>query len=155
MTDKNIVKEITDRDFDKEVLACELPVFACFFTRSCQYCYPTCVFADQLFEKYYGMVKFVKVDINKSPEIASRYGIVAFPAILLFQNSQLVKSALGLRQRASLRQMLGSLVGEAATPYIIGAKNSYKLVKPPISGRKTWNVYGANESPKPACPYNG
>jgi len=41
------MKEITERDFDKEVLECELPVFACFTTEWCHSCYPTCLFADQ------------------------------------------------------------------------------------------------------------
>jgi hypothetical protein len=40
--------EVTGRDFDEEVLECELPVFACSTTRWCQNCYPTCFFADQL-----------------------------------------------------------------------------------------------------------
>ena len=118
------MKEITDRDFDKEVLECELPVFACFITRWCHSCYPTCLFADQLVEKYDGRVKFVKVDIEENPEVSSRYQVVAVPTILLFQNSQPVKKALGIQERASLRQMLSGLIGEEELP-----RRNWKLVQ--------------------------
>ena len=110
------MKELTDRDFDKEVLECELPVFACFITRWCHTCYPTCLLADQLVEKYDGRMKFVKVDIEKNPEISTRYQVVVVPTILLFQDSKLVKKALGFQERASLRQMLSSLTGEKELP---------------------------------------
>jgi len=40
------MKETTDQDFYREVLECELQVFACFITQWCHNCYPTCLFAD-------------------------------------------------------------------------------------------------------------
>lgn len=107
---------ITDQNFDEEVMKCELPVFACFITRSCQSCYPTCRFADQLVVKYEGRVKFVRVDIEKNPEVAARYQVVAVPTILLFHGSKLLRKALGFKERASLRQMLSSFVGEEGLP---------------------------------------
>ncbi len=104
--------EINDPDFDKEVLECELPVFACFITRWCHTCYPTCLFANELVDKYDGKVKFVKVDIEENPEVSARYQVIAVPTILLFRGPQLVKKALGFQERASMRRMLNSLIGE-------------------------------------------
>ena len=60
------MKEIAVKDFDEEVLGCELLVFACFTAHWCHTCYPTCLFADQLVETYDGRVKFVMVDIEKA-----------------------------------------------------------------------------------------
>lgn len=118
------MREITDRDFDKEVLECELPVFACFITRWCHNCYPTCLLADQMVEKYHGRVKFVKMDMEKNPEVSARYHVVAVPTILLFRGSKLVKKAQGFQEGASLRQMLSSLIGEEEFP-----RRSWKLVQ--------------------------
>jgi len=108
--------DITDRDFDKEVLECELLVFACFTTGWCQSCYPTCLFADQLFKEFHGSVKFVRLDKEKSPEIAERYHIIAVPTILLFQNAQPVKRLLGFQDRRSLRSLLNSVTAEDEVP---------------------------------------
>ena len=109
------MKEITDRDFDREVMKCELPVFACFVTRWCHSCYPTCLFADELAEKYNGRVKFVRIDIEKNPEAPARYHVVAVPTILLFRDSQLVKKLLGFQDLKSLEHLLDSVIAQDQT----------------------------------------
>ena len=110
------MKEITDRDFDKEVLECELPVFACFTTEWCHSCYPTCLFAGQLVKEYDGSVKFVRLDTEKNPEIAERYHVIAVPTIILFQESQEVKRLLGFQDKWSLRPLLNSVTSEDEAP---------------------------------------
>ena len=74
------MKEITDRDFKREVLECQIPVFTCFTTRWCHSCYPTCLFGDELANEYEGRVKFVKVDVEKIPHV-SEPGIALSPCL--------------------------------------------------------------------------
>jgi len=102
--------DVTARDFDREVLECDVPVFSCFTTRWCHTCFPTCLFADELLKEYEGRVKFVRVDMEKSSEIAERYHIIAVPTILLFQDSQPVKRLLGFQNRRSLSHVLDMMV---------------------------------------------
>ncbi len=104
--------EITERDFDREVLECELPVFACFTTRWCHSCYPTCLFADELVKEHDGSVKFVRLDTEKSPEITERYHIIAVPTILLFKGSQPVEKLLGFQNHKSLKRLLGDAMAK-------------------------------------------
>jgi thioredoxin 1 len=104
--------EVTERDFDKEVLECELPVFACFTARWCHTCYPTCLFADELVKEYEGSVKFVRVDIEGSPETSARYRITVVPTILLFKDSQPVEKLLGFQNHKSLKQLLGDAIAK-------------------------------------------
>jgi thioredoxin 1 len=106
------VREITNRDFEKEVLKCKLPVFACFVTRWSHSCYPTCLFADELAGEYHGRVKFVKVDIEESPQIAERYHVIPVPTILLFQDAQPLKRFLGFQDRIALRSLLDAAIAE-------------------------------------------
>ena len=108
--------DITDRDFEKEVLECELPVFACFTTKWCHSCYPMCLFANELVKEYDGSVKFVRLDIEKSPEIPERYHIITVPTILLFQDSQPVKKLLGFQERGSLKRLLGDAIAKEPGP---------------------------------------
>ena len=109
------MKEITDQDFDREVLKCKLPVFTCFTTEWCHSCYPTCLLAEDLVERYSGRVKFVRVDIDKSPEVSARYRVVVLPTIVVFYNSQPVKKLVGFQDRKSLKRLLDSVTegGEA------------------------------------------
>ena len=107
--------EVTERDFDKEVLECELPVFTCFTARWCHTCYPTCLFADELVKEYEGSVKFVRVDIEQSSQIAEQYHIIPIPTILLFQDSQPVKKLVGFQEFSSLKALLNSAIAENDT----------------------------------------
>jgi thioredoxin 1 len=104
--------EITDRDFDKEVLECEIPVFACFTARWCRTCFPTCLVAAELTEEYNDRVKFVRVDIEESAETAERYHITAVPTILIFQDSQAAKRLLSFQDHSYLKSILDSLAAE-------------------------------------------
>ena len=104
--------EITGRNFDKELLECELPVFACFTARWCHTCYPTCLVAAELTEEYNGRVKFVRVDIEESPELVEKYHITAVPTILIFKDSQMAKKLLSFQDSTSLKSALNSVIAE-------------------------------------------
>lgn len=102
--------EITSQDFDVEVLECELPVFACFTTRWCHNCYPTCLFADKLAEEYDRSIKFVRLDTETSPEITEKFHVVAVPTILIFKNAGEVNRLIGFQEPSFLKLLLDSLV---------------------------------------------
>jgi len=104
--------DVAERDFDKEVLECALPVFACFTARWCHTCYPTCLSANELVKEYEGSVKFVRVDIEGSPEASARYRITVVPTILLFKDSQPVEKLLGFQDRNSLKRLLGDVIAK-------------------------------------------
>ena len=46
------MKEVTDKNFESEVLNCKYPVLVCFTADWCQPCYPTCLLATGLEGKY-------------------------------------------------------------------------------------------------------
>ena len=58
-------------------------------------------------------MKFVKVDIEESSEIAEQYHIIPIPTILLFQDSQPVKKLLGFQDRRSLKTLLNSVTNDS------------------------------------------
>jgi thioredoxin 1 len=131
------MKEITSKDFETEVLKCELPVFSCFTTEWCRSCYPTCLLADELAEKYAGRAKFVRLDIDKSPEVAASYRIVVLPTIIVFHDSQPVKKLVGFQDRKSLKRLLDSVTAGLKKPRTGGLSQT---------GRETmnmnWRKYG-------------
>jgi thioredoxin 1 len=109
--------EITDRNFDSEVLKSELPVLACFEVEWSLSSCATCLFADKLAQEYEGKVKFVKLDIEKSPDISTRYQVITVPTILLFKDSQPVKKLLGFQDCVSLRSTLNGVTAEGDLSY--------------------------------------
>ena len=104
-----MLTEVTEQNFDEEVLNSNLPVFACFTTSQCSSCFPTCFVAVGLVNRYDGQIKFVRIDREKAPEMADEYDITVVPSILLFQDSQLIKELLGYQEERSLRDLLDAL----------------------------------------------
>lgn len=117
-----IMIEISEGDFSKEVLECELPVFVCFTTEWCHTYFSTFLFAGELVGEYNGLVKFVRLDTEKSPEIAERYHIIAVPTLLLFQNAQEVNRLLGFQDCSSLRPLMNSVTGRNETTKLFGTR---------------------------------
>jgi thioredoxin 1 len=105
-----MLTEVTEQNFDEEVLNSHLPVFACFTASWCSSCFPTCFVADELFGEYNGKVKFIRLDTEKNAQIAERYHIIAVPTILIFQNAREVNRFLGFQDRGSLIPLLDSMV---------------------------------------------
>jgi thioredoxin 1 len=104
--------EVTEQNFNEEVLNSNLPVFACFTTSWCSSCFPTCFVAEELVNRYEGRIKFVRIDKEKVPEISDKYRITVVPSIVLFQDSQITKRLLGYQDNFSLRDTLDSVVVE-------------------------------------------
>jgi len=111
-----MLTEVTEQNFDEEVLNSGLPVFACFTTSWCRACFPTCLVADELVNRYEGRIKFVRIDKEKVTEISDEYHITVVPSIILFQDSQMTKKLLGYHEERALRDMLDALLAEDEAP---------------------------------------
>ena len=118
--------EISERDFNKEVLECELPVFACFTTQWCGHCFPVCLTADELENQYEGRIKFVRIDKENATEIADEYNITVVPSIILFQNSQMTKKLLGYQGKVALRDSLDDLLARAEARLAVSEERDKK-----------------------------
>ena len=104
-----MLTEVTEQNFDEEVLNSDLPVFACFTTSWCRTCFPTCFVADKLVNQYEGQVKFARIDKEKVPEISDEYHIIVIPSIIIFQDSRMIKKLLGYQEEGALRDLLDAL----------------------------------------------
>lgn len=94
MTNNNI-SHASDANFKKEVIESKLPVFVDFFA---SWCGPCKYFANVLNEVaplYADKVKFVKVNVDESPEIASQAGIYSVPTLMFFKNGKAEKTMSG------------------------------------------------------------
>ena len=115
MEEGTMIIAITGQDFDEEVLKSDLPVFACFTNSQCGSCFALCLVMEELAKEYEGRMKFVRIDIEKEPELAARYNIVPLPAVLLFQDSEPVKKLLGFQYKGSVRHVLDSVIAGSET----------------------------------------
>jgi len=90
---KGGAKEVSAKDFEEKVLKSKEKVIVDFFAPWCGPCQVMLPSVDKVAEKYSEKVKIFKVDIEKDPEIASKYSVLSVPTLIFFKNGKPVDQA--------------------------------------------------------------
>ena len=93
--------------FEQIVLESEAPVLVDFYADWCRPCQILAPTLDELAREMPD-ARIVKVNVDHSPELAGHFGVSSIPALMVFKNGNLVAKRLGVADKASLKQMLGS-----------------------------------------------
>lgn len=97
--------ELTAENFDATVNNCPNPILVDFYATWCGPCKMLAPVLEELGEKH-PQLTIAKLDVDAATPIAIRYQISSIPALLLFENGQLVDRALGYMPLASLERWL-------------------------------------------------
>ena len=99
-------QEVTDAEFEQEVLEADLPVLVDFWAEWCSPCKMIAPILEKLAEEYDGKIKFVKVDTEENFETPSSYGILSLPTLLVFKEGQQIERITGARPKGDLIRYL-------------------------------------------------
>lgn len=102
--------EFTDKNFDGEALKSDKPVLVDFWAPWCAPCRMVGPIIEELAGTYGAKVKVGKLNTDDNPAIASRYGIMSIPTILLFKNGEIVERIVGAAPKKDFEKMLSSHV---------------------------------------------
>ena len=94
------MREITDENFEAEVLGAERPVVIDFWAPWCGPCKAVEPILADLAEAHAGQVEFVKLNIDENPMTASRYNVLAIPTAILFEGGEARETVVGARSRS-------------------------------------------------------
>ncbi len=100
------IVDLTESNFRSEVLESESPVIVDFYADWCGPCKQIAPVMEALSEKWAGMVRFAKVDIDAYPAIASGYNISSIPAVLRFEQGAVTNWCLGAKPAHALEREL-------------------------------------------------
>lgn len=99
-----MAQQVTDADFQTEVLEADKPVIVDFWAEWCGPCRMVGPVVDQLGEEYADKVKVVKVDVENNGDTAMKYGITSIPAIYVFKDGEVVQESVGAKPKAALEK---------------------------------------------------
>ena len=100
------VLELTDQNFEAEVLKSPQPVLVDFWAEWCMPCRMLAPTIDQLAEDYGGRVKVGKVDTDANRDVTLKYQINAIPTVIVFKGGEVVKKFVGMTNKAQLAAAL-------------------------------------------------
>ncbi len=104
------IADITDQEFQAEVLDSDTPVVVDFWAEWCAPCRAIAPIVKELADEYDGRVKIVKMNVDESPQTPGTYGVRAIPTILAFQNGQVVEQLQGARPKSAFEEMIAKLL---------------------------------------------
>ncbi|MFJ9825561.1 thioredoxin [Streptomyces sp. NPDC101160] len=104
------VAEVTDTDFDAEVLGAELPVLVEFTADWCGPCRQLAPVLSAVAEEQTGHLKVVQIDADTNPATVTRYGVLSMPTLLVFRSGEPVKSMVGARPKRRLLEELSDVL---------------------------------------------
>lgn len=115
----NGIVEVTDANFDQDVLKSDQPVLVDFWATWCGPCRAIAPIVEELARDYAGKVKIGKMDVDSNSATPMRYKVTGIPTLLVFKGGQVVEQIVGYKPKEAIAQALNKHVGDpvpAATP---------------------------------------
>jgi thioredoxin 1 len=100
------VTELTDANFQSEVLQSDLPVLVDFWAPWCGPCRQLTPIIDALAEEMSGTIKVGKLNIDDSPRAAEQYGVMSIPTVMIFKNGEVVQRFVGVQPKQRLKEAI-------------------------------------------------
>lgn len=101
-----IIHTDTSSSFENEVLNASGTVLVDFFATWCGPCKMLSPVLERVADKH-SDIKVVKVDVDKAPDLASRYGVMGVPTMIVFKDGQISTKSVGYKNEAGVEALLG------------------------------------------------
>ncbi len=103
--------EVTDQNFDQEVLQSSTPVLVDFWAPWCGPCQQLGPIVEELAKDNEGKaVKIVKMNVDEHPNNPSKYGVMSIPTLIFFKDGQVAEQLVGVQDKSTLQSKLDGLI---------------------------------------------
>ena len=100
------VLTITQDNFEELVLKADKPVLVDFWASWCGPCRMMSPIVDEIAEEREDVV-VGKINVDEEPDLATAYGIMSIPTLLIFKNGEIAEQIVGVRPKQQILDILG------------------------------------------------
>jgi thioredoxin 1 len=108
----NKMLELTEDNFEMEVIKAAVPVVVDFYAPWCGPCKMLAPVLEQLAGEFGGRLRFAKANVDEAPDLAASFEVSGVPTLMLFRGGEAVDQVVGL---SGLRQLKAWLEKAANT----------------------------------------
>lgn len=105
------ITELTESNFETEVLQSSQPVLVDFWAPWCGPCQRIAPLVEELAKENAGSVRFGKVNVDNNQQLAMTYGVSSIPTLIVFKDGQVARSLIGLQPKARLQEAIDAAAG--------------------------------------------
>jgi len=87
--------EMTDSNFQQEVISSDRPVLVDFWAEWCAPCKMIAPIVEELAHEYDGKLKVGKVDVDSNQQVSMQFGVRSIPTLLIFKSGKVVDQVIG------------------------------------------------------------
>ncbi|MFF3062032.1 thioredoxin [Streptomyces sp. NPDC057909] len=104
------LKNVTDADFDAEVLQSDKPVLVDFWAAWCGPCRQIAPSLEAIAAEYGDQIEIVKLNIDENPATAAKYGVMSIPTLNVYRNGEVARTIVGAKLKAAILRDLDGFV---------------------------------------------
>jgi thioredoxin 1 len=108
------VNEVTDQNFEQEVLQSDQPVLVDFWAEWCHPCKMLAPTVEAVAQQYQGKAKVVKLNVDDHNQTPQRYGIKGIPTLILFNAGNVSDRITGNTSKENISRMIDQALGAEA-----------------------------------------
>lgn len=99
------ILKIDSENFEEEVIKSEKTVLIDFFADWCGPCKMLSPIIEQ-FAKENNEIKVVKINVDDSPDLAVKYGVMSIPTLVVIKNGEEVNRSVGLIDKSEILDLV-------------------------------------------------
>ena len=105
-----MVTDVTDQDFEQEVIKSTLPVLVDLWAPWCGPCRMVAPVVEKLAEEYNGRFKFCRLNVDENHQTAAKYRIMSIPTLIFFKGGTAVDTVIGAVPKQALQPKIDALL---------------------------------------------
>ena len=103
--------DVTEQNFDAEVLQSDIPVLVDFWADWCGPCRMIAPSVDAIADEHAGKLKVVKVNIDQEAPVAAKYGVMSIPTLILFKAGEVTEQIVGALPKQKIVEKIAPHLG--------------------------------------------
>ena len=104
------IDQVTDSNFQDEVLSSDIPVLVDFWAEWCGPCKMIAPILEELAVEQDGVLKIAKVNVDDAPGLAQRFEVMSIPTLILFKDGEPTKRVVGAKGKDALLDELSTFI---------------------------------------------